>query len=123
MIGHRVVMLSENDPQHSLKHLSRSQRDVAGPVVKVLGLSTSTASNHECLLLGPYPHKIFLTTTPGYLVEAHAIWENPNTKCTVEIGKAQEAPKLSECGWGWPVMDDLDLGWIHMYTMLINDVA
>jgi hypothetical protein len=41
----------------------------------------------------------------------------------VEIGKAQEALKLSECGWGWPVMDDLDLGWIHMYAMLINDVA
>jgi hypothetical protein len=41
----------------------------------------------------------------------------------VEIGKAQEAPKLSECCWGWPVTDDLDLGWIHMYAMLINDVA
>ena len=41
----------------------------------------------------------------------------------VEIGKAQEASKLSECGWGWPVTDDLDLGQIHMYAMLINDVA
>ncbi len=44
-------------------------------------------------------------------------------KHVVEIGKAQEAPKLSESGWGWPVMDDLDLGWIHMYAMMINDVA
>jgi hypothetical protein len=42
---------------------------------------------------------------------------------TVEIGKAQEALKLSECFWGWPIMDDLDLGSIHMYAMLINDVA
>jgi hypothetical protein len=41
----------------------------------------------------------------------------------VEIGKAQEALKIGECGWVWPVTDDLDLGWIHMYTMLINDVA
>jgi hypothetical protein len=41
----------------------------------------------------------------------------------VEIGKAQESLKLSECGWGWPVTDDLDLGWIHMYTMLINVLA
>ena len=41
----------------------------------------------------------------------------------VEIGKAQEASKLSECGWGWTVIDDLDLGWIHMYAMLINYVA
>jgi hypothetical protein len=44
-------------------------------------------------------------------------------KPAVEIGKAQEDLKLNECGWGWPVMNDLDLGWIHMYTMLINDVA
>jgi hypothetical protein len=41
----------------------------------------------------------------------------------VEIGKAQEAPKLSECGWGWTVMNDLDLGWIHMYAMFINNVS
>jgi hypothetical protein len=41
----------------------------------------------------------------------------------VEIGKAQEASKLSECGWGWLVTDDLDLGWIHMYAILINYVA
>ena len=41
----------------------------------------------------------------------------------IEIGKAQEASKLSECGWGWTITYDLDLGWIHMYAMLINDVA
>jgi hypothetical protein len=41
----------------------------------------------------------------------------------VEIGKAQEASKLSECGLGWLDTDDLDFGWLHMYTMLINDVA
>jgi hypothetical protein len=44
-------------------------------------------------------------------------------KPAVEICKTQEASKLSECGWGWLVMDELDLGWIHMYTMMINDVA
>jgi hypothetical protein len=31
----------------------------------------------------------------------------------VEIGKAQEALKLSKCGWGWLVIDDLAIGWIH----------
>jgi hypothetical protein len=41
----------------------------------------------------------------------------------VEIGKAQEDLKLSEFGLGWRVMDDLDFGWIHMYSMLINDVS
>jgi hypothetical protein len=41
----------------------------------------------------------------------------------VEIGKAQEAPKIGECGWGWPVTDDPDIFWIHMHAMLINNVA
>jgi hypothetical protein len=41
----------------------------------------------------------------------------------VEIGKAHEASKLSECGWGWPVMDELDFGQIHMYAMPINNVS
>jgi hypothetical protein len=41
----------------------------------------------------------------------------------VEIGKAQEDLKLSACVLGWRVTDDLDLGWIHMYTMLINDIS
>jgi hypothetical protein len=42
---------------------------------------------------------------------------------TVEIGKAQEDLKLSEYHWGCIVVDDLDIGWIHMYAILINDVA
>jgi hypothetical protein len=41
----------------------------------------------------------------------------------VEIGKAQGTSNISECGWDWPVTGDLDLGWIHMYTMMINDVV
>jgi hypothetical protein len=31
--------------------------------------------------------------------------------------------KLGLCLQGWPVMDDLDLSWINMYPMLINNVA
>jgi hypothetical protein len=31
--------------------------------------------------------------------------------------------KLSEHGWGYLVTDDLDLGWINMHTMRINNVA
>jgi hypothetical protein len=70
----------------------------------------------ERLLLGPTPHKFRLTTTPGYLAKAPCNMGESQHEPAVEIGKAQEALKLSECGWGWPVMDDLDLGWIHMYT-------
>jgi hypothetical protein len=40
----------------------------------------------------------------------------------IEIGEVQEDLKFIECGWGWPVGDDLDLGYIHMHTILINDV-
>jgi hypothetical protein len=77
----------------------------------------------ECLLLGLVPHKFLLNTTPGYLVEGPCNMGESKHEPVVEIGKAQEAPKLSECGWGWPITYDLDLGWIHMHAMLINDVA
>jgi hypothetical protein len=77
----------------------------------------------KLLLLGLTPHKFLLTTTPGYLVEGPCNMGESKYKLAVEIGNAQEAPKLSECGWAWAVMDELDLGWIHMYAMLINDVA
>ena len=75
------------------------------------------------MLLGPAPHKYFLATTHGYLVEGPCNMGESQHEPAVEIGKAQEASKISECGWGWSVMDNLDLGWIHMHTMFINDVA
>ena len=77
----------------------------------------------KCLLLGKSPHNFFLTTTPGYLVEGPCDMRESKHEPAIEIGKAQEALKFSECGWGWPVTDDLDLGWIHMHTMLINDIS
>jgi hypothetical protein len=77
----------------------------------------------EGLLLGTTPDKFHLTTTPCYLAEGPCNMGESQHKLAVEIGKAQEALKLSECGWGWPITDDLDLGWIHMYAMLINGVA
>jgi hypothetical protein len=77
----------------------------------------------EGLLLGQAPHKFFLTTTPGYLVEGPCDMRESQHEPAIEISKAQEDLKFSECGWVWPVTDDLDLGWIHMYTMSINDVA
>jgi hypothetical protein len=103
--------------------MSRSQRVFAGLVVKVLGLSRSAASNHQTIFLRPDPRKFFLTTTPGYLAEHPCNMRESQHEPVVEIRKAQEALKLSECDRGWLVMDDLDLGWIHMYSMLINDVA
>jgi hypothetical protein len=77
----------------------------------------------EHLLLVPSPQKFLPTTTLGYLVESPYNMGESQHETVVEIGKAQEALKLSECGWGWPIMADLVPGWIHMYTILINDVA
>jgi hypothetical protein len=77
----------------------------------------------EHLLLGSAPQKNYLTTTPSYLVEGPCNMGESQHEPAEEIGKAQEASKLNECGWGWLVKDELDLGWIHMYTMLINDVS
>jgi hypothetical protein len=77
----------------------------------------------EGLLLGQTPQKFFLTATPGYLAEGPCDMREFQHELAIEIGEAQEAPKFSECCWGSPFMDDLDLGWIHMHTMLINNVA
>jgi hypothetical protein len=77
----------------------------------------------EHLLLGPDPRKFLLTTTLGYLVEGPCNMGESQYEPVEEIDKAQENLNLNECGWGWPVTDDLDIGWIHMYAMLINNVA
>jgi hypothetical protein len=74
-------------------------------------------------MLGPTPHKFLLTTTPGYLAEGPCNMGESQDEPAVEIGQAQEDLKLNECGWGWPVTDDLYLCCIHMYSMMINDVA
>jgi hypothetical protein len=88
----------------------RSQRAIAGLVVKVPGLSTSTASNHRTSIFGPTPRKFHLNTTPIYLDEGPCNTGESQHEPVVEIGKTQGVPKLSECGWGWTVTDDLDLG-------------
>ena len=40
----------------------------------------------------------------------------------VEISKTQKYADLFQSGWGWPIPNDLYLRWVHMYTLLINDV-
>jgi hypothetical protein len=47
----------------------------------------------------------------------------PQHKPLIEVSKAQEAMKLNHCFRGWPIMDDLEIGWIHMYTLCIHDVS
>lgn len=38
----------------------------------------------------------------------------------IEICKAQKVAKFCQ---GWTVLNDLDLGWVHMYATLIYDVT
>ena len=41
----------------------------------------------------------------------------------VEISKTQKATKLCYSGRGSPILNDLDLGWIHMHPPFINNVS
>jgi hypothetical protein len=91
--------------------------------MKVLRMSTNASSSHQRLVVGIGPTQIFPYHHPGYLAEGPCDMRESQHKPAIEIGEAQEALKSSEHGWGWPVMDDMDLGWIHMHTMIINYVA
>ena len=42
---------------------------------------------------------------------------------TVEISKTQKAVKLCYSGWGWPIPNYLNLGWIPMHPPFINNVS
>jgi hypothetical protein len=66
--------------------------------VKVLGLSTRDASNHRVLVVGTRPTQISPYHHPGYMDEGPCNMGESQHEPAVEIGKAQEASKLSECG-------------------------
>jgi hypothetical protein len=42
---------------------------------------------------------------------------------SVEVVQSQEALKVGYCGQGFLVTDELDLRWINMYPILINNVS
>jgi hypothetical protein len=77
----------------------------------------------EFLLLLLPPHEIGPITTLGHLAEGPCNMGESQHEPSVEIGESQESMKLSQCGQGWPVIDDLNLRWINMYPMLIKNVA
>jgi len=47
----------------------------------------------------------------------------PQHKPMIEYGEAQEAIDLFQGLQGWPIMNDLDLGWVYMHSMCIHDVS
>jgi hypothetical protein len=41
----------------------------------------------------------------------------------VEVSKTQKDVNLCYNDQGWPIPDDLDLGWIHMHPTLIKNIS
>ena len=64
----------------------------------------------EGFLLGQATEKFCLTSTSGYLDEGPCDMRESQHEPAIEIDEAQEASKFIECGWGWPVTNDLDIG-------------
>jgi hypothetical protein len=46
------------------------------------------------------------------------------TQCepVVKVGEAQEAGDLYQSPQSFPIVNDLDLDWVHMHPMFIHDV-
>jgi hypothetical protein len=68
-------------------------------------------------------HKLVPTTILVHLAKGPYNMGESQHEPLVEVGQSQEAMKLSQCGQGWRVTNDLDLSWIDMYPILINNVA
>ena len=47
----------------------------------------------------------------------------PQHEPAVEISKTQKVAELCQSGWGWPILNDLNLGWIHLHPLFINNVS
>jgi hypothetical protein len=77
----------------------------------------------KCSLVCLPPCEIFLSRSLGNLVEGPCNMGESQHEPMIEVDKPQESLNLSKCGQHWPVTNDLDLSWIHIYTMLINNVA
>ena len=47
----------------------------------------------------------------------------PQHEPVVEIVKSQKVAELFQSRWGCPIPNDLDLNWIHMHPLFINNVS
>jgi hypothetical protein len=41
----------------------------------------------------------------------------------IDVGEAQEDAELYQIFQGWPIVNELDLGWFHMHPMFVHDVS
>ena len=44
-------------------------------------------------------------------------------KFAIKFGEAQEDVEICYSFQFWEIMNELDLGWVHMHPMLIHDVS
>ena len=78
---------------------------------------------YECLLLRFRPKEFCSRSSLGDLTQGPSDMRESQHEPSVEISKTQKAMKLGYNGWGWLVLNDLDLGWIHMHPPFINNVS
>ena len=98
-------------PQHSLKHMSRSQRVDAGLVVKVLGLNTSTTSNHLTIVVGTSPTQIFPYHHPCLFGWGPMQYGRIPTRT---YGRNWQGPRSFEAQWVW--LGLASHGWLEYWT-------
>jgi len=77
----------------------------------------------ECLLLKFRPKSFFFHSSFGDLTQGLSDMREAQQEPAVEFCKTQEAAELHQSGWGWPTPNDLDLGWIHVHPLFINNVS
>ena len=78
---------------------------------------------YECLWLRFQTKEFFFRYSLGDLTQGPSDMRESQHEHVVEISKTQKAAKLCHSGWGWPIQNDLDLGWIHMHPPFINNVC
>ena len=78
---------------------------------------------YESLLLRFRQKYIFFCSSFGDLTQGPSGMREPQHQPAVEISKTHKAVELYQSGWGWPILNDLDLHWIHMHPPFINNVS
>ena len=78
---------------------------------------------YERLLLRFQPKEFFFRSSLGDLTQGPSDMRESQHEPAIEINKTPKASKLCYSGWGWPIPNGLDLGWIHMHPPFINNVS
>ena len=70
-----------------------------------------------------YQKKLFFRFALCNLTQSPSVMIESQHEPSIKIAKAQKVVNLCQSGWGQPILNELDISWIHMHTFLINDVT